>query len=635
MAGVWAAAGSAAKAVAKWSRSHLKAWIAGAAPVNAAIVALLTVVIALPGQSRDRVRALLLVLVVVLALSVVFPAIGEREARRDRKAQLEKKRHEEIDPLLVRGSAAGLPRLADLSDDLLGATPTRYSIGGSAPYVPRGAPDERIRQFLGQPGPPFPFVLVWGATKAGKSRTLAEALRATFGGDTAVVLPRDGQALARLARLDVAALVDHRPAVVLLDDLNPADLEALTPEVLDSVRSWAVIATTMTAKRRQEALNLQGGVGMVARAALAAASRSGEYQLASGPPTGQQKEEAERLYPQERFDGSIAETLVGARDLIARYTASQDCNPAGCAVVRAAIDARRAGLARPVTEAELRRLFPSYLADVRVGASPTAEQLADGIHWAEEPVASQVALLRPASQGGEKRAWIIFDYAVAADDSPGGGGRPIPAGTWGELIDVIPPEDCLSVGITAASHLELDATFKALRKATDSSRPDDVALAGISLGQLLIPLGRIDEAREALQAAVHSEHPYLAPLAAAGLGTILELQGKVDEACEAYQLARTSTRADIAAHSALNLGKLLKKRGDEGDFSKARDAFKSVIDSGNQKYAPGAALHLGKLLWDNGDIEGARVALQFAIDSSDPENSAAATAVLELMLMGS
>jgi hypothetical protein len=43
--------------------------------------------------------------------------------------------------------------------------------------------------------------------KVGKSRTLAEALRATFTSDPAVVLPKDGRALAGLARLGIGRLV--------------------------------------------------------------------------------------------------------------------------------------------------------------------------------------------------------------------------------------------------------------------------------------------------------------------------------------------------------------------------------------------------------------------------------------------
>jgi hypothetical protein len=39
--------------------------------------------------------------------------------------------------------------------------------------------------------------------------------------------------------------------------------------------------------------------------------------------------EAQRLYPAEHFTGSIAETLVGGREVISRYRASQDSDPAG------------------------------------------------------------------------------------------------------------------------------------------------------------------------------------------------------------------------------------------------------------------------------------------------------------------
>jgi len=207
-------------------------------------------------------------------------------------------------------------------------------------------------------------VIVWGTTKAGKSRTLAEALRASFPHDTPVILPRGAQALAELARLGLDKLVDRRPAIVVLDDLDPAGLESLTTDVLEIVRGYAVIAATMTAQRRAEVLSTGGGVRAVARAALAVIS--GEYELASGPPVGAERSEAERLYPEERFDGSIAETLVGARELIALYKASYDSNPAGCSVVRAAIDVRRAGVSRPVTNAELKRLFPYYLHAIRI-----------------------------------------------------------------------------------------------------------------------------------------------------------------------------------------------------------------------------------------------------------------------------
>jgi hypothetical protein len=368
--------------VARWARGHLALWFLAAGAVATALVTLVPVLIALPGQSDKTISILILAFLVVLVLSIVFPVAGLVVERRDRAEQerrrldiageREQVRRDRIDQLLARGSSAGLPRMAQLANDVLGATPTRYSIGDNDPYVEQREADAKIRGLLAAPGPPYPFVIVWGTTKAGKSRTLAEALRATFAHDPVVALPRDGQALAELARLGVQDLVERLSAVVILDDLGPGGLEVLTPEVLDQVRRWAVIAATMTAQRRADVLASGGEVGAVARAALAAAS--GEYELTSGPPTGAEKAEAKRLYPMENFDGSIAETLVGARELIARYKASQDSHPAGCAVVRAAIDARRAGLSRAVTDAELWRLFPAYLHAVQIGLLPTTER---------------------------------------------------------------------------------------------------------------------------------------------------------------------------------------------------------------------------------------------------------------------
>src|ERR1022692_201553 len=244
MAGARGESGRPGQEVARSARGHLALWISAAAKVAAALVVLVTVLIALPGQSDGNISGLVLILLVLLALSILLAVAGHIVKRLDRAAEQVRRRREQVDRLLTRGSSGRLLRLSELADDVLGATPTRYSIEGDAPYAARGGADEKIRGLLAAPGPPYPFVIVWGTTKAGKSRTLAEALRAAFAHDPTVVLPRDGQALAELARLGVENLVDNRPAVVVLDDLDPAGLEALTAEVLDLVRGWAVIAVT-------------------------------------------------------------------------------------------------------------------------------------------------------------------------------------------------------------------------------------------------------------------------------------------------------------------------------------------------------------------------------------------------------
>jgi TolA-binding protein len=631
---------TAARALARWARCHLSAWIVGASAFSVALAALLAVLIALPGQSDATVGTLILVLVVVLVLSVVFPVaghvVGERDLAAERqREQLEQAAKEaqakfkQIDWLLSRGSSAGLPRLSELGDDLLGATPTRYSIEGNAPYVPRPTDDEAIRRMLRQPGPAYPFVIVWGTTKAGKSRTLAEALRATFGGDVVVVLARDGRALAELARLGVRELVDHRPAIVVLDDLDPARLEALTAEVLDLIRGWAVIAATMTAQRRADVLTTGSDVGTVARAALAAAS--GEYELPAEPPTGKEKDQAVRLYPRERFDGSVAETLVGARELIGRYKASHDTNPVGCALVRAAIDVRRAGITRPVTETELWRLFAFYLSSIRTGMLPTTEHFTSGIEWATQPVASQVALLRQASSPHDMPAWIIFDHAVTADEGQGSYHRPIPDAIWPELIDMIPARDAFPVGMAAYACGVISAAIAAFRKGTTTEQADAVPMAAFNLGVLLESEGDVEGARTAYQMVIDSGPSPQASRAAFLLGSLLASQGDVDGARAAYQTAVDSGHANVASAAAYRLSEVLRI---QGDFEAADAAYHAAIDSRQTELAPLRAYFLGAILGDEGDVDGARAVYQTAIDSSHADHAPEAARGLGRLLAG-
>lgn len=171
--------GRVSRAVARWARGHLALWIVAATAVDAALLALVAVLISLPGQSGATVSGLILTLLVLLVLSILFPVAGHLVQERERAAGREHERRERIDRLLAEGSSRRLPQLSELTDDLLGATPTRYSIGGDAPYVARGKADKQIRALLTAPGPPYPFVVVWGTTKAGKSRvwTITELLK--------------------------------------------------------------------------------------------------------------------------------------------------------------------------------------------------------------------------------------------------------------------------------------------------------------------------------------------------------------------------------------------------------------------------------------------------------------------------
>jgi hypothetical protein len=588
----------ATRAVAGWARRHLALWMLAAGAIDTALVALVAVLIAFPGQSGNAISSLIAAFIVLLSLSVAFPVAGRMVDERDQAVGQDRERRNHADTLLVRGSIKRLPRLSDLADDALGVTPTRYSIDGHAPYVARPDADEKIRSLIAAPRPPYPFLIVWGTTKAGKSRTLAEALREGFTHDPVVIVPRDGQALAELARLKIDRLLDNQPAVVVLDDLDPAGLEMLTADVLAEVRGWAVIVATMTAQRRAAVLATGGEVGATARAALA--STSGEYELPSEPPTGAERGEAERLYPAEDFDGSIAETLVGARELIARYKASYDTNPAGCAVVRAAIDARRAGVSRPVTESVLRGLFPLYLRSVRVGLTPTDEQFIAGIEWATRPVASQVALLRLASPPGQPNAWTIFDHAVTADEGQNGHQRPIPAETWDKLIELLPIGDALGVGFTAGLADNRKTRDGALRKAVVSGVLSEIPILALTVGALLKNRD-MDYARIALRQAADSSDADAASIARISLGDIFKQTGDIDGARAEYQRAIDSGKPAVVALANICLGDLLAELG---DIDGARAAYQQTIDNRDALSTPLATTKLRNLPDRRSDTDG-------------------------------
>jgi hypothetical protein len=111
-------------------------------------------------------------------------------------------------------------------------------------------------------------------------------------------------------------------------------------------------------------------VGAAARAALARSSASGTVYRLPFELSPSELATAHELYPAENAFApdtdtqhrvSIGETLVGGEELVGKlHAGAQEC-PAGQAIVRAAVDARRAGLSRHITPGELRPLFPYYL----------------------------------------------------------------------------------------------------------------------------------------------------------------------------------------------------------------------------------------------------------------------------------
>lgn len=389
------------------------------------------------------------------------------------------------------------------------------------------------------------FVILVGDSKSGKSRTMYEAVLHTLP-ESPLVVPVNQEAVSKLFSLDPPLDLRPTPGVLWLDDIDEARLGALTPALLDRLGSEVVVVASMTSQRRDRVLRSDSDIGRVARLALDRAETIPlDFEL-----TEEERMEAETLYPDERFDHSIGEPLVAAEQLTARFDAGRDDRdddnkPVGYALVRAAIDWRRAGLSRPIKDSELRKLYPEYLSSVRAGLEPSDELYNGGLAWACEPLASHVALLEKAKVG-EVQGFVAFDYLVALLDGqhtyPRRDMLPV---IWDFIIESLSVEDMMSAGSTAYLRNDLAGAEHIWRTVAGGSSADS-AEAALDLGVVLMERGDTGGARAAYQLAIDSGHPDFGPPAELSLALLLHKQGDIEGTRHAYQRAIDSGHPEVA-----------------------------------------------------------------------------------------
>ncbi|MGH8881287.1 MAG: hypothetical protein ACRD0P_28725, partial [Stackebrandtia sp.] len=240
------------------------------------------------------------------------------------------------------------------------------------PYAPRDL-DERLRHAIRR----YPFVLLEGPSRAGKSRTAFEALADAMP-RRRLIVPVNRHSLIEIDRLDPPIYRDEA-AVVLLDDIErflSVDGPGLDTAMLDR---WARAGVTVLATVRfRERERLEQTVGSEVLGVISAARTFVlDYDLSAD-----ERRDATRLYPREQFPRGLAEHLAGADELRSMFDRGVENNPAGYAVVRGAADRRRAGLIEAAPAAALRGLFDIYYAMVRPIDRPSDEAFAEGMRWA-------------------------------------------------------------------------------------------------------------------------------------------------------------------------------------------------------------------------------------------------------------
>ncbi|WP_326719983.1 tetratricopeptide repeat protein [Streptomyces sp. NBC_00243] len=373
--------------------------------------------------------------------------------------------------LRMRGGR-GVPLVSDARDPvLLGAHPVAERSQGTPPFVARDVLPE-VTAALGSGST---FVLLVGESLAGKTRLAYEAMRERCPTHQLVV-PISRQAMVAL----VEPVSRMKRVVLWLDDLEQylgaGGLTAgMVGRMLDSPRSEVIILATMSAHQHARiripyAADDEPGRDMLRQARevirLATTVRVDRRWSAAEIARAQQSARGDSRLAAAVRDASrqghgVAEFLAAAPALLSDwYDAwAPGTHPRAAALVGAAVDARRAGVHRPLAEDLLRQLHGTYL-ELRGGSLLRPESWPDALSWACSPARATSSLLLPRAEN----RYLAFDYLHLTLDERIPPPR-IPDNTWRILIEYADPATLLDIGTTAYQRGELMQAMSAFEKA--------------------------------------------------------------------------------------------------------------------------------------------------------------------------
>ncbi|MET8857532.1 hypothetical protein [Streptomyces sp. NPDC004579] len=163
------------------------------------------------------------------------------------------------------------------------------------------------------------------------------------------------------------------------------------------------------------------------------------------------------LASDERF--GVAELLAAGPELVEAWQHAwvPGHHPRGAALVAAAVDARRAGYHRPLSEAVLLQLHENYLTR-RGGAELRPESFAEAMHWSLAPTvpagANSLLIGNPAN------GYLAFDYLI---DLPAQ--EAIPEPVWIAVLDLAPLHEAYAITCNAWLSGHFALSLPALRRA--------------------------------------------------------------------------------------------------------------------------------------------------------------------------
>src|SRR5215217_3944612 len=313
-----------------------------------------------------------------------------------------------------------------------------------------------------------------------------------------------------------------------------------------------------------------------------------------------------------RFDEALAnwEREQSAASLVEVVREAKHKHPSGYAIVQAAVDWELAGFdqlpyQRPISEEDLRALFPIYLAGVEPSRSATKQEFQQGLRWALTPLGRQGSPV-------ERCADALIDDCHWLVEEAERRGRRVPEVAWELFLRRVRPCEAVAVGVAAVRQGNLVAAERAYRVAMDAEDPEAGPLAACRLGLLRLYQGDAVGAEEAFRFAVASGHTEATPEAATWLGGLLARRGDREGGRAVLRQAVASGHYLYAPEAAMAIGLLL---ADQGGLKEAMAALEQQAAAGDEDLSPRAALLLGGLLGTQGDVAGARALLEQAIAS--------------------
>ncbi|PPI91614.1 hypothetical protein C5E46_30215 [Nocardia nova] len=532
------------------------------------------------------------------------------------------------------GKGGDLPRIGDLDPYRLGATSSLFGSAGHYgvrdEYVARtaGGVDARLAEALRG----TQLVVVVGPSKAGKTRTLFEAVRAH---DPAarVVCPVTDVFSELTADPRICSSADT--LVLWLDDLHlylTGGSGALTPAVLAALTARPG-RTLVVATLRSELRAQLRGAGEMRRETRMLLEQALLIDLASTSDDPAERAAAGRAYPELVLDDyGLAEVLAGAPELLARYDEARYNDALLYAVIATAIDWARIGHTSPIPETTLTDLAEQGIRATHPGVEVTGDGVRAAIAQACKPPpgAGRTSALRTYLDDGV-RGYRAFDYLVAADD---GQNRRIPrvipdwfwhmatrnahrrtlhavahtAGTRGKtsiavaifrrLAGTGDTHAMTSLGLTLLSHGESAEAEAWFRKAADTDDSDAMTGVGLALSQR----GEVAEAEAWFRKAIGAGNT----TAMAGIAVLCRERGEIVEAEAWFRKA-----ADAGSATAMSgLGVLLEERG---EIVEAETWYRKGADAGNTAAMSG----LGVLLEERGEIVEAETWYRKGADAGD------------------